>query len=36
MTEQLSPAQLQAEADQFRTEFQIVREAVGKVIVGQQ
>ena len=36
MTEQLSPAHLQAEADQFRTEFQIVREAVGKVIVGQQ
>ncbi len=33
---QLSPAQLQAEADQFRTEFQAVRDAVGKVIVGQQ
>lgn len=30
-----TPAQLQAEADQFRTEFQAVREAVGRVIVGQ-
>lgn len=30
-----SAAQLQAEADQFRTEFQAVREAVGRVIVGQ-
>ena len=29
-------AQLQAEADQFRKEFEAVREAVGKVIVGQQ
>lgn len=29
-------AQLQAEADQFRKEFEMVREAVGKVIVGQQ
>ena len=29
-------AQLQAEADQFRKEFETVREAVGKVIVGQQ
>ncbi len=36
MNEQLSPAQLQAEADQFRTEFDAVRAAVGKVIVGQQ
>jgi len=36
MSEPLSPAQLQAEADQFRTEFQAVRDAVGKVIVGQQ
>ena len=32
----LSPAELQAEADQFRKEFQAVREAVGRVIVGQQ
>lgn len=36
MTEQLTPAELQAEADQFRDEFKSVREAVGKVIVGQQ
>ncbi len=36
MTEQLSPAELQAEADQFRAEFKSVQEAVGKVIVGQQ
>ena len=35
MNEPLSPAQLQAEADQFRTEFDAVRAAVGKVIVGQ-
>jgi MoxR-like ATPase len=31
-----SPEQLQAEADQFRIEYQNVREAVGRVIVGQQ
>ncbi len=36
MSEPLSPAELQAEADQFRSEFQSVRDAVGKVIVGQQ
>ena len=36
MSEPLTPAQLQAEADQFRNEFQAVRDAVGKVIVGQQ
>ena len=36
MSESLTPAQLQSEADQFRTEFQAVRDAVGKVIVGQQ
>ena len=36
MTDALSPAELQAEADQFRNEFQSVRDAVGKVIVGQQ
>ena len=36
MSEQLSPAELQAEADQFRNEFQLIRDAVGKVIVGQQ
>lgn len=36
MSEQLSPAELQAEADQFRNEFQAIRDAVGKVIVGQQ
>lgn len=31
----LNAAQLQAEADQFRTEFRAVLEAVGQVIVGQ-
>lgn len=36
MSESLTPAELQAEADQFRVEFQAVRAAVGKVIVGQQ
>ena len=36
MSESLTPAELQAEADQFRVEFQAVRDAVGKVIVGQQ
>lgn len=36
MTDALTPAQLQAEADQFRNEFKAVREAVGNVIVGQQ
>ena len=36
MTDALSPVELQAEADQFRNEFQSVRDAVGKVIVGQQ
>jgi MoxR-like ATPase len=36
MPDALSPAELQAEADQFRNEFQSVRDAVGKVIVGQQ
>ena len=35
-TAALSPAELQAEADQFRVEFEQVRDAVGKVIVGQQ
>jgi MoxR-like ATPase len=29
-------AELQQEADQFRTEFQTIRDAVGQVIVGQQ
>jgi MoxR-like ATPase len=32
----LSAAELQSEADQFRNEFQAIREAVGRVIVGQQ
>jgi MoxR-like ATPase len=36
MSDQLSPAELQAEAEQFRSEFQAVRDAVGRVIVGQQ
>lgn len=31
-----TPEQLQAEADQFRKEFEGVRDAVGQVIVGQQ
>ncbi len=35
-TTTLSPAELQAEADQFRNEYRAVKEAVGKVIVGQQ
>ena len=35
MSETATPAELQAEADQFKKEFQIIREAVGKVIVGQ-
>ena len=30
------PTELQAEAQQFRTDFQKLREAVGTVIVGQQ
>jgi MoxR-like ATPase len=36
MSQSPTPEQLQAEADQFRNEFQSIREAVGKVIVGQQ
>ena len=36
MSQTLSPAELQTEADQFRNEFQSIREAVGKVIVGQE
>jgi MoxR-like ATPase len=35
MSQQMNPEELQKEADQFRQEFQTVREAVGKVIVGQ-
>ena len=35
MTDTASPAELQAEADQFKNEFQTIRDAVGKVIVGQ-
>jgi len=35
MSQQMSPEELQKEADQFRQEFQTVRDAVGKVIVGQ-
>ena len=30
-----SPAELQAEAEQFRKEFESIRDAVGQVIVGQ-
>lgn len=36
MSQATTPEQLQAEADQFRNEFQSIRDAVGKVIVGQQ
>ena len=36
MTESTSTAELQQEADQFRKEFQTIRDAVGKVIVGQE
>lgn len=36
MTQTATPAELQAEADQFQKEFQIIRDAVGKVIVGQE
>ena len=35
MSETATPAELQAEADQFKKEFQTIRDAVGKVIVGQ-
>lgn len=36
MTDTASPAELQAEAEQFRKEFEVIKEAVGKVIVGQE
>lgn len=36
MTKPIDAAQLQEEADQFKTEFQVIRDAVGQVIVGQQ
>ncbi|MEI7701253.1 MAG: MoxR family ATPase [Planctomycetia bacterium] len=36
MSEPVTAADLQAEANQFREEFEKVREAVGRVIVGQQ
>ena len=36
MSEPVTAADLQAEANQFREEFERVREAVGRVIVGQQ
>ena len=35
MTQTLTPAELQSEADRFRREFQAIRDAVGRVIVGQ-
>ncbi|MEO1984449.1 MAG: AAA family ATPase, partial [Fuerstiella sp.] len=35
MSQTVSPAELQAEADQFQAEFQTIRDAVGQVIVGQ-
>lgn len=36
MTETATPAELQAEAEQFRKEFEVIKAAVGKVIVGQE
>lgn len=36
MTETATPAELQAEAEQFRKEFAVIKDAVGKVIVGQE
>lgn len=36
MNQTATPAELQAEADQFKQEFQTIRDAVGKVIVGQE
>lgn len=36
MSQTTSPAELQTEADQFRSEFQSIRDAVGQVIVGQE
>ncbi|MGB4740588.1 MAG: AAA family ATPase, partial [Fuerstiella sp.] len=36
MTESNSTVELQKEADQFRKEFQTIRDAIGKVIVGQE
>jgi len=35
MSQTVSPAELQAEADKFQAEFQTIRDAVGQVIVGQ-
>ena len=35
MSQTVSSAELQAEADQFQAEFQTIRDAVGQVIVGQ-
>ena len=35
MSQTVSPAELQAEADQFQAEFQTIRDAIGQVIVGQ-
>ncbi len=36
MTQPIDAAELQREADQFKKEFQIIRDAIGQVIVGQQ
>ena len=36
MSQATSPAELQTEAEQFRSEFQSIRDAVGQVIVGQE
>ena len=36
MSATASPKELQKEADQFRSEFQSIRDAVGRVIVGQE
>jgi len=36
MSATTSPEELQAEADQFRAEFQSIRDAIGQIIVGQE
>ncbi len=36
MNQTATPEELQTEADQFKTEFQTIRDAVGQVIVGQE
>ena len=36
MNHTATPEELQTEADQFKTEFQTLRDAIGQVIVGQE